>query len=272
MALPNPLSVLALQVIEGTSSATDLLRQLETIPLAGLTKFIINTMGVGDADFGSFLFALGVLVQNLFDPVSVRDGATGATAEAKNLIAQGIRTTASIAMPKKVDKDAKASQAAATGNTAGSAVWQKIDGLADDQVFIVQRFRLTYESDVGVAGWLFVFPGRPFGSHLGQDVTDIDLVNVIQLSPGVPFQFGNTDNTVFQNLGVMTGLAPSAIFRLEGTNVNPVQELDLKPNYVSLRSYWTVYLGDNNASASPFFIMQLFGQKMPYALPSDLFN
>ncbi len=274
MDLPNPLSVLALQVIQGTSSATELLRQLQSIPLAGLSKLIINIMGLGEADFGSFLFALGAVINNLLSPISVSDE-PHATAEAKNQFAQGIRATLAIAAPKKVEQDTKSTSSGGNGLNSGLGVWQKIDGLADDQVFIVQRFRVTHEltgSSLN-AGWLFIFPGRPFGAHLGQDVTEMDLTQVVQLSPGVDFNFGDPDLTIRQNFIELNQMAPVAVFRMETAFSPPfTYELDLKPNYISLRSYWQVWLGDDAETAGPLFVLQLFGHKMPYALPGDLFK
>lgn len=271
MALPNPLTVLAVQVIEGSSSATELLRQLEGIPLAGLTKLIVNIMGLGTSpDFGSFLFALHSVIHNLFNPVSVGDEPHN-TAESKSLVAQGIRTSALIAMPKKVDQDQKFNVFAATGDTRGAGVWQKIDGLANDQVFVVQRFRITFEPRNG--GWLFIFPGRPFGSYLGQDGDDIE--EAVIVSPGVTFLIGNPLLTSQGVVEQMMQMKPVAIFRLQQVDaggLGTVMELDLKPNYVSLRSYWQVYVSDAGAETSPEFIVQMFGQKMPYSLPGSWFN
>lgn len=274
MDLPDPLTLLALSVIEGTSTGTDLLRQLEGIPLAGLTKLIINTMGLADADFGSFLFALGAVINNLLHPISVGDEPHN-TAQAKNDIAQGIRTTLAIASPKKIDQDIKPTSSGGNGLTNGIGIWQKIDGLADDQVFIVQRFRISHEltGNSNAAGWLFIYPGRPFGSHLGQDVDQMDLTTVTQLSPGEEFNFGDTSQTIRQNFILLTKLAPVCVFRIETAfGPTPQAELDLKPNYVSLRSYWQVWLGDDAETAGPLFTLQLFGQKMPYSLPDDLFK
>lgn len=54
--------------------------------------------------------------------------------------------------------------------------------------------------------------------------------------------------------------------------VTTYMELDLKPNYITLRSYWTVYVADSGADLSSFMVLQLFGQKMGYSVPDAIFD
>lgn len=232
----------------------------------GVLVAVLTTEGTGGTMSVSDLFRF---VISVFDPVlQLGDGVLHGEARTANEF--GLRAAAAIAIPTKVATATSAARALATGDTSAAGIWEKVDGLADDQVFMVQRFRVVHDED-GTGGWYMVFPGRPFGLHLGQEGEDVP-DNAIQLSPGVPFNFGNPGLTTTQQFAALMQLRPIAVFRIAATNASPsTYELDLTPNYIPLRSYWTLYLSDTDANA-PDMVLQLFGKKMPYFIPDEPFG
>lgn len=246
------------------------------VTLFGISVGILNNP-MAASDFAAFIEGLFSLPSDL-----IQIGHGGA--EAKTPRAAGLRASAAITMPTKIDSNESNSVPLATSDTRASGAWHKIDGLADDQVFMVQRWRITYNSHAAVAfsGWYFIMSGRPFGSHVGQRSEDLP-VGFVSLGP-VPgttlnsnqFAYGDALRTITDQFNYIMQLKPIAVFRvqMDGGLSSPSTfiELDLSPNYIPLRSYWTLWLGDDSTEDGPQHVLQSFGKKMPYFIPDDLFS
>ncbi len=161
-------------------------------------------------------------------------------------------------------------ETAAPGANLGTAVWYDIQGLSDTSAMLIQRVTFTYQqTDLAGNGFLFFYAGRPAGAGLSAKTHANGAFN---FSPGVHFDFGGF--SLQNTLDIAAGLGPFAIFRIvpDDEQIDKNLQLDLTPNYIPARRWWLLWVPDQQNSNMPRGFPKLYGKRVPFRIPDNLFS
>ncbi len=139
--------------------------------------------------------------------------------------------------------------------------WHRIEGLANDEVFVVQKIRIRYHSDTNDNGWQGLIVGKPWGPF--QWTGDPDELqqypNEGELYTGA--QIGINSITDFINNTRMNW----TIDVTTGGERTVNYDIDLAPNFIALRSY-QIITQDTIEQADQSVVM-LEGKTVKWLLP-----
>lgn len=149
--------------------------------------------------------------------------------------------------------------------------WHPVEGLAPEELFLIQKIDFNMRSATSpISEMFFIIAGKPWeatgprpdakmidggeAAATGSDdlAENLTLRRGISLSPGDPFDFGVFGMTVEQMFGLMLRQNPF-FYAGDGGHVvtdSATKQIDLTPNYIAVKSYWTAWhVGPNDSTA-----------------------
>ncbi len=149
--------------------------------------------------------------------------------------------------------------------TAGSyqCKWKHIDGLANDEVFLIQKLWITWDASSNTFHNCGLIPGRPWGpfQHTG----------AVDFYPRENEEFDALDIGISNFPQFMNRVKIPWNIRCDGaTGWTPNMMIDLSPNFIPVRSYILIY--ESSMQDANKMSVTLFGKSVKWLLPFEAFD